>query len=557
MPNALDKQELVVHLYAPLDGPQAAAALAQTRAIWHAGRSLLGMTQPIVATGLPSDLPLDPGAEPDGPVAAAEDQYARFQVVARREHDVLNLSVGMAAPQPHAGLTEVLPPGWYEFTRWWSGLTADGTDALLGEALVYLAESEAPVPAGPRAAVPPQADDGDRWWDRGMTLDGFACWEVTPRGFARARRIVLLARPDQAKEISGLAWSSGGAEMPPLGRYLMHAAKLRYLGRVHDGGREPARIRDRLTARLDRLDLLLSGQAPIEAVLDRFADAAALRGAVVADEAALNETLESLGHMRRSVDISRDNLTASVAGRNLPDAGYADQLARMIADDIDYLETTRERAERTRDLVPPVTPVSAPARSAFEHRICFGVDIVNYSGRSTPAQIVLQERLSAVFTAVLADLGIAVHDTDRQPAGDGLIAVLPPGLSAPEVMAGLLHGWRVHLAVDNGAHPEDHIRLRISIGTGPLTTAALGFGGRSIIEVGRLLDSESLRQAVRDRPDADVVALVSGRLYDDVVGEGHPGLDPAQFEQVSVLVKELQSYAWLWTGGAVNARGPR
>jgi hypothetical protein len=459
------------------------------------------------------------------------------------------MAAPQGAPRRRRGMAAVLPPGWPEFTRMWDGLTADGTDALLGEALVYLAKAEEPAVAEVRAAVPARAGDGDRWWSRGATLDGFAYWEVTPRGFHRARRIVLLARPEEDERISDLAWSTGDAEMPALGRYLLHAAKLRYLGRVHDGGHEPARIRERVTRRLDRLIALIAGP-------DRVEEAAALRGELVADEAALNATLEALERMARSVEIGRDNLTAAIAGPALPDAELAERLARRIADDVGYLETTRKRAERTRGLVvPPPAARNRPVRAAapIEHRIGFGVDVVGYGMRSTPAQSVLQDRISAVLTAVLDDLGIAVPDTDRQPAGDGLMVVLPAGVEAPGILPGLLHGWRAHLAADNAAHPEDHVRLRMSVGAGPLTAASLGFAGRAIVEIGRLLNSDSLRDAVRRRPDADVVVLVAARLYADVVGEGFPGLDPAQFEQVPVRVKELQSHAWLWTG--VSARG--
>lgn len=548
------EQELVAHLFAPLDGPHASAALAQVRAVWRACRSRLGMTQPIVETGLADELPDDPATAPDGPLAALEDPSADFQAVARREHDVLNLSIAMAAPQGaprrRRGMAAVLPPGWPEFTRWWDQLTAGGTDALLGEALVYLGKTEQASSIDIRTAVPARADDGDRWWERGATLDGFAYWEVTPRGFPRARRLVLLARPEEDERISRLAWSTGDAGMPTLGRYLMHAARLRYLGRVHAGGQEPTRLRDRATGRLDRLTGLLAGHERVEEV-------AALRGDLVADEAAINATLEALERMARSVEIGREHLTDAIAEPALPDAELAGRLARLIADDIGYLESVRKRAERTRDLeMPPAATVPPEARAGrSEHRIGFGVDVVGYGRRSAPAQFAVQDRIAAVLTAVLHGLGIEVEATDRQPAGDGLMVVLPPGLEAPAVLPKLLHGWRAQLAADNAAHPEDHVRLRLSAGSGPLTAAALGFAGRSIVEVGRLLNSETLHTAVRERPDADVVVLVAPRLYDDVVGEGYPGLHPAQFERVPVEVKEHRSHAWLWTGGAVSPRG--
>jgi hypothetical protein len=358
--------------------------------------------------------------------------------------------------------------------------------------------------------------------------------------------MVLLARPDEDARLGRLVWSAGDAALPRLGRYLLQAAKVGYLARVHDGGQEPARIRDRLSGRLDRLTALLGEPSPAEQI-------AAAREEVVADEAALHAVLESLERMGRGVEIARDTMTRALPERALPDPELADDLLLRIGDDIAFLEAVRKRAERTRELVVAVPP--RPATAAVEHRIGFGVDVVGYSKRSTPAQAEIQDRVAALLEQVLHGIGLEVHDTDRQPAGDGVMVVLPPGAEAHRVLPGLLNGWRARLAADNAAHPHDPIRLRMSAGSGPYTVAALGFAGRSIIEVGRLLDCAELRAAVAARPDADVVALVSDRLHADVVEEGYPGLALGQFERVPVAVKEYRGRAWLWTG-AENAVTP-
>jgi hypothetical protein len=150
---------------------------------------------------------------------------------------------------------------------------------------------------------------------------------------------------------------------------------------------------------------------------------------------------------------------------------------------------------------------------------------------------------------VLGDVGVALHDTDRQDAGDGMMVVLSPRLELHRVLPGLLHGWRTRLAADNDEHPEDRIRLRLSVAAGPFAAAAIGFTGATIIEMGRLLDSAVLRRAVAEQPGADLVALVSDRLHADVVGEGYPGLDADQFEPRLVEVKSFRRQAWLWPAG--------
>jgi hypothetical protein len=294
---------------------------------------------------------------------------------------------------------------------------------------------------------------------------------------------------------------------------------------------------------LDLLTALLSDPSRAE-------EAAAVREAIVADEAALHTVLESLERMSHGVEIARDNMTRALPEPALPDPELAEILRQRIGDDIGFLESVRKRAKRTLEL-----PATRPR--TVEHRVGFGVDVVQYSGRSTPAQAEVQRRVATLFEKVLRSLGIAVSETDRQPAGDGMIVVLPAKAEPHRVLPGLLHGWRAGLAEDNAAHPEDRIRLRMSAGNGPYTVAALGFAGQSIIEVGRLLDSAALRAEVAARPDADVVVLVSDRLHGDVVREGYPGLPPGQFERIEVTAKTFEGHAWLWTGAEPPVTRPR
>jgi predicted nucleotide-binding protein len=201
--------------------------------------------------------------------------------------------------------------------------------------------------------------------------------------------------------------------------------------------------------------------------------------------------------------------------------------------------------------------VPAPPRDTrVEQRLGFGVDVVDYSSRTTPQQAVVQQRLAGIVERVLQGVGLRLHDTDRQDAGDGMMVVLPPGLELHSVLPGLLHGWRAQVVADNGTHRDDRIRLRLSVAAGPFAHSAIGFTGATIIEMGRLLDSKALRRAVVEHADADLVALVSDRLHADVVGEGYPGLDAGQFEQLLVEVKSYRKQAWLWAGGAAAAIPP-
>ncbi|GAA3934298.1 CATRA conflict system CASPASE/TPR repeat-associated protein [Actinoplanes auranticolor] len=564
VPSPPGEQEFVAHVFAPLDGPAADPARRQLDELWQACRTDLGMTQPIVGAGLTGELPTDPRAAPEGALAGLQDPAVNFQALVRREHDILNLSLVMAAPQApperRRGVAAATPPGWWEYARWWRKITAGGLGALLGEATVFQAKSV----DGPRtdvaAALPAQDDDATDWQTRGTTVGGFPFWEVTPGGDRAVRRFVVLADPEQDAELSGFTWSAGGVALPPLGRYLMHAAKLRYQSRVRGDGGGLARVRQRAGAGLDRLVTLLGDPAAA-------AEVAGARATVTAETASLLGALQALQTMRQTVEIARDNMAAALPDLLPSDVRLAEVVARRLDDDRFLLEQVRDRATETLKIVsvpvPPPDPSAVtgtavppePVRARdgrVEQRLGFGVDVVEYSSRSTPQQFDVQRRLAMIVRRVLTDVGVRVHDTDRQDAGDGMMVVLPPGLELHRLLPALLHGWRFRLVADNAAHPGDRIRLRLSVGAGPFAHSAIGFTGATIIEIGRLLDSPVLRRAVVDHPDADLVALVSDRLHADVVGEGWPGLDPAHFQPYEVRVKTYRKQAWLWTGAAVT-----
>ena len=564
--SSLVEPEFVAHLFAPLDGPGSVPALRSVRRLWRACGDQLGMDQPIVETGLSADLPPEFAGLPDGAVAARQDTAAQFQIIARHEHDLLNVSFAIAAPdavpRPRPAVAASAASGWHEFTRWWRAVGGDAP--LLGSVGVYLAKAGDPTGVPLRNEVPERADDADRWWDNGFALGGFAAWEITPAGPYASRRLVLLADPEDDVALSGLAWSDGGTSMPPLCRYLMHAAKLRYQARVRGDGLELARLQRQAAGRIDEITDLLRGP-------DGGSRAAARATQLSADEAELAGSLSLLRQMQRTVEIARSNMAAPLPAPLPADAALADWLTHQLADDAEYLLATHEQAGRLREVIvphtephrtavpeqrePPTTRDVPPA--AVEYRVGFGIDIESYSSRSTPKQVELQSRLAGMVEQVLAGLGVPLEETDRQQGGDGVMAVLPPRVQAHEALPKLLHGWRAQAAADSGTHPGERMRLRLSIGSGPFTPAQLGFSGQTMIEIGRMLDSAELRQALGDHPDSDVVALVADRVHRDVVVEQYPGVTAEEFERVELAVKSYSGAAWLWTGGRPRSRRDR
>lgn len=573
-------QELVVHAFAPCDGPRADEAYRQLGRIWQRCREELGTTEPIAGTGLPANLPASRPATGTGPLAAQENRAADHQMIIRREYGVVVLSMVFAKPlgtsRRRLKIGSALPSGWYEFDRWWHRLAAGETGALLGLSLVAqatvppdaLADAAAPAALAEavRAAVRPADSDAPFWWRFGRrTGDGYAVWETTPVDDRAERRLVVLGATDRERELNAWTWTDGSVRLPPLGRYLLHAAKVRYEARIRGEGTQLTWLRDRADDRMNRVQ---AGLASSGAGQDLEAEIRKL----LADEAELMLAVTRLREMRHTVEIAVQEMSESGTAPVEGDRALAESLGVLLSDDAVRLDATLARARHLRELVayppalapphtaavpsgaaallgPPEQAKAGPSRvtEAVEYRLQFGVDAVGYSPRTTPGQKLVQQRMEELVRSMVTAVGVTVEDTDRQPGGDGLKLVLPAKVEAHQALPRLLHAADDHLADDNEIY-RDRLQVRLAVGVGPISSAALGFAGRTIIEVGRLLDSPALKDAAIDHPDADLVVLVSDRLYGDVVREGYPGLHPDEFVQVQVHFKEYTGPAWLWVG---------
>ncbi|MFI7465119.1 CATRA conflict system CASPASE/TPR repeat-associated protein [Nonomuraea sp. NPDC049646] len=555
---ALTDQELIVHVFAPVEGPFAAEGYEQVREIWSRCRRRLGTTLPVAGTGLLTTLPrtLRPNA-PDRALAAQEDPRADCQIIARQIHDVLNLSLVFASPLDAADRAARLGSrtsnGWVEFDRWWEELSGGGTGALLGSARIYQAKhQEQPISAlgdAVRLGLP-AAEWRPDWDEQRHERDGFLLWETGAGGDDRAeRRLVILASPDRDAELSAWTWSRGDVSLPPLARHLMHAAKVRYQLRIWGDGEQTSSLERETDARISRIQRLLRDRPASPELLLELRE---LRVSM----ADLATTGAQLDKMRHTVTIALDNMTKS-PGEPLPgDLELAEWFIRELQDAGRYARLTLSNARSIEEIArsepprqaepPPGRPVRSRDPGERELvRMGFAVDVVEYSARSGPGKRDVQDRMAALCQQVLDDLGVDVTTTDRQDTGDGMNVFLPQDLELHDTLPRLLHAWRDRLAADNRRF-SDRMRLRLAVVLGPFGIAAIGYSGPTIIEVNRMLNSESLREVVRDNPESDVVAVIADVLYRYVVREGY--LNPENFRRCRVESKEYAADAWSWVG---------
>jgi hypothetical protein len=139
--------------------------------------------------------------------------------------------------------------------------------------------------------------------------------------------------------------------------------------------------------------------------------------------------------------------------------------------------------------------------------------------------------------------------------GDGF-AVGVPTRVLPYLVHPLLAEVQQVLARYNQTvrHGEAQIRLRASLHVGPLpehpTDSRLSGNGTPRNDTHRLLDSGPVRDILA-KANAEVTylaAILSDRVYDDVVVSGYAGRHPAHFREVSATVtgKDFAQRAWIY-----------
>ncbi|MEE1764526.1 hypothetical protein [Streptomyces sp. SP18BB07] len=182
-------------------------------------------------------------------------------------------------------------------------------------------------------------------------------------------------------------------------------------------------------------------------------------------------------------------------------------------------------------------------------RLCLAADVERYSRLDTRTQSAVQADLVRMLDEAAALTGLDRAAWARQPQGDLEFAVLPEATPEASVLGPFVHHLTARLRDRNARQAVPRVRLRLAVDTGVVTDAALGHAGPTPVAVARYVNAPQLRAVLASLTGADLVAIVSDRLYQDVVRFGQPDLDPAQYVRAHVRVKEFGGYGWIRVPG--------
>jgi hypothetical protein len=76
--------------------------------------------------------------------------------------------------------------------------------------------------------------------------------------------------------------------------------------------------------------------------------------------------------------------------------------------------------------------------------------------------------------------------------------------------------------------------------------------GAALVAASRLVDSDPVRQQLRQRSDLDVALIVSSTVYDEIIGSRLRGLDPEVFDRITMTAKDISYTGYLHQGITVT-----
>lgn len=183
-------------------------------------------------------------------------------------------------------------------------------------------------------------------------------------------------------------------------------------------------------------------------------------------------------------------------------------------------------------------------------------DIEQYGSRDDVEQAFLRRVLYDVVDGTL--LTASVDETTRLRAdrGDSVMELIDTQVSVPALVKTLLTETPALLHNKNRLIADSaQIRLRVVLSSGYVAIDELdGWVGSDLNHAVRLLNSDPLREALKQRDDASVLCVSDG-IYQGVVRHGPLGVRPDDFHRITVETKEGPTVAWLH-GEPSPADGP-
>ncbi|MFI6457308.1 hypothetical protein ACIBF6_37845 [Streptosporangium amethystogenes] len=184
----------------------------------------------------------------------------------------------------------------------------------------------------------------------------------------------------------------------------------------------------------------------------------------------------------------------------------------------------------------------------FGRALIMSSDLRGYGQGTDKRHEAMQHGFVDIHRHAAARAGLNRDRWAIQPGGDGELAVLPASEPDPLVVDQYIRALHQALTSHNeGLAEEERLRLRVALAFGTAYPSVNGYAGQAVVEASRLVDWQPLKKIFKKRADMNIALILSQRVFEDVVRQGHTSYDTGDFHRVTVQEKEFSGPAWIWS----------
>ena len=166
-------------------------------------------------------------------------------------------------------------------------------------------------------------------------------------------------------------------------------------------------------------------------------------------------------------------------------------------------------------------------------RVCIAVTFDRSSYNLGLSELGGRLRTAFIDACVAAELPRVLLTPQRD--GGALVALLPVGIDEPKVLAALTAKLSAHIRVLNHQQRADQrLRVAVAVHEGITILDTDGYRGPAITKACRLVTSDAARDALAANSSADVIVLLSERIFYDASRIGVPGLHTRKCRRVEI-----------------------
>jgi hypothetical protein len=198
-----------------------------------------------------------------------------------------------------------------------------------------------------------------------------------------------------------------------------------------------------------------------------------------------------------------------------------------------------------------LTTVPSTGRSVADPvpRSILTVDVEGSTQRTNPMRGELRRIMYALLYRALRAIGIDPEHLEAPvDRGDGVMLLFRPDDDVPKtLLLGQLIPKLAALLVEHNAtvgQPDLRLRLRVVFHAGEVHDDGWGFYGEDIDLACRLLDSPSVKQALKDAATSALVLVISEEIRSAIVRHGYVDVGP-RVRSVSVRIAEQRRRGWV------------